>query len=104
MALWRNRLRYPQRHGNRRPSNGQSNRLATDEATSTSAIALEIVGAGGIAARDLHRASDQTAPSALPGTVGTVATAGRQDTASHGRETVHHTPRRLLPRGPGRPI
>src|SRR5215203_5982284 len=49
---------------------------------------------------DLNRASDQTAPSALPGTVGTVVTAGRQDTASHGREAVHHTPRRLLPRGP----
>jgi len=104
MALWRNRLRYPQRRGNCQPSNGLSNPLATGEATSTSAIALEIVGAGVIAARDQHRASDQTAPSALPGMVGMVATVGRQDTVSRGRGTVHPTPRRLLPPGPVRPI
>jgi hypothetical protein len=104
MALWRNRLRYPQRRGNRRPSNGLSNPLATGEATSINAIALEIVGVGVTAVRDQHRASDPTAPSALPEMVGTVATAGRRDTGSHGRGTVRPTPRRLLPRGPARPI
>ena len=75
-----------------------------DEQISTSAIALEMVGDDAIAVRDPRRVSGPTAPSALPGTVETAGTAGRPATVSHDRETVLHTPHRLLPRGPVHPI
>ena len=68
------------------------------EPISISEIALEIVGDGAIAVRDLRRASGPTVRSDLPGTVGT---GGKLATVNHDRETVPHTPRSLFPRGPG---
>jgi hypothetical protein len=73
-----------------------SNRPGTAEPTSTSAIAREIVGDGGTAARGPRPASDPMVPSALAGTAGTD---GSPDTLSHGPGTGRHTPHSPLPRG-----
>ena len=67
----------------------------------TIAIALETVEDGATGVRDLHRANDPTALSAL---LAMAETAGRPDMANRGSGTERHTPRSRFLFGRVRPI
>src|SRR5215213_3779410 len=108
---WRRQL-LP-RCGRHRRSIVLLNLQAMAEPTSTIAIAVETVEDGVTEVRDLRRANDPMAPSALPvmaetaarlETAGRLGTAARRDMASHDSATARLTLRSQFLPARGRPI